>query len=172
MRLRDHVVSSALLGAICYRSPERAVLVLLGGVLIDLDHIAIYGLKTGDWSIAGALHYDSYRNRPAGVGDTRPRYGTLRSWLHRPLLVLPLCWWLAQRLPALRPVALGLSLHLLLDYWQSPLEWRAIARARGRCERCGEPKAWQIRAVIDPATGQRKLSVFCGACLERCDHGL
>ena len=173
MQLRDHVISSALVGAISYRrSPDRALLVLLGGVLIDLDHMAIYGLKTGDWSIVGALHYDRYRNRPAGLGDTRPRYGTLRSWLHRPLLVLPLCWWLAQRLPLLRPVALGLSLHLLLDYWQLPLEWRAIVGARSRCEHCGQPRAWQVGARVDSATGRRQLTVLCVACLDGYEHGL
>jgi hypothetical protein len=172
MRLRDHLLSSALLGAICYmRSPDRALLVLIGGVLIDLDHVAIYGLKTGDWSIAGAIHYDRYRHRPPGLGDTRPRYGTLRSWLHRPLLVLPMIWWLASRLPSLRPVALGLSLHLLLDYWQLPLDWRAILLAGGRCEQCGQAAAWQVRLRADSATGRPRRFAICEACLERQLHG-
>ncbi|PDV99797.1 hypothetical protein [Candidatus Chloroploca asiatica] len=116
MRFRTHLITSLLLGAVCYpRQPVQFASVVVGGTLIDLDHLVIYALRTGDWSIVGALRYDRYRHLPLQPGDHRPRYGFLRSWLHRPLLSLPLCWGLAWRYPALRPVALGVTLHLILD---------------------------------------------------------
>ena len=74
MRLGTHLWTSALAGLVCYpRSPGRAALVLAGGVLIDVDHILLYMLQTGDYSLVGALVYDRYRNHPLRPGDTRPR---------------------------------------------------------------------------------------------------
>jgi len=98
------------------RRPAHAAALVLAGTLIDLDHLLLYALRTGDWSVVGALRYNRYRHYWRQAGDTRPRYGPLRSWLHTPWLVLPPLWSCAAMYPALRPVALGLSLHLLLDH--------------------------------------------------------
>lgn len=138
MRFRSHLLASALTGLALYpRSPRRALALVLAGTLIDVDHLALYVLQTGDWSLSGALHYDRYRHRPGGEGDNRPRYGSLRSPLHEPLLLLPLIWGLASEQAALRPVAYGLSLHLLLDYIEWPRFYLAFLRSGRRCEECG-----------------------------------
>ncbi len=137
MRLRTHLWTSLLTGLLIYpRSPSRVLQLTFAGVALDVDHLLLYALRTGDWSISGALFYDRYRGRAMVAGDTRPRYGPLRSWLHQPLLVLPLAWWQATRYTALRPAAIGLTLHLLLDYVEAPLYWWARWRARQNCEHC------------------------------------
>lgn len=138
MRFRTHLIVSALAGVALYRrAPRRAALLTVAGVAIDFDHMLLYALRSGDWSPAGALRYDRLRGQPIRPGDTRPRYGSLRSIVHRPALTLPLLWLLAWRFPALRPVALGLSLHLALDASPLHADWRVWSRARGHCERCG-----------------------------------
>lgn len=156
MRLGTHLWTSALAGLVCYpRSPGRAALVLAGGVLIDVDHILLYMLQTGDYSLVGALVYDRYRNHPLRPGDTRPRYGSLRSWVHRPpvLFLLLLTAVLSRRL---RPLAIGLSLHLLLDHMYAPLSWPVLWRASGRCELCGTPtRQLRIHHIVHPFDGGR-----------------
>lgn len=145
MNLREHLVYSSVLAASLYpRQPVAAALLIAGGVLIDLDHLALYVCRTGDWSISGALVYNRYRNRLPRHGDNRPRYGSLRSWLHRPLLVLPPLWMLAQRYPWLRPFALGITFHLLLDHLPLPLIWAAYLRSGGQCGHCGSRQSLDI----------------------------
>ncbi|RRR65379.1 MAG: hypothetical protein EI684_23355 [Candidatus Viridilinea halotolerans] len=122
MRLRSHLLLSAALGFTLYpRQPGQVLLVVAAGTLVDVDHLILYGLRSGDWSIVGAWRYDCYRHGLIPPGDHRPRYGSLRSWLHQPLLTLPLLGLLVRRWPGLRPVAYGVALHLLLDqgWWSS-----------------------------------------------------
>jgi hypothetical protein len=138
MRLRTHLIASALAGIAIYpRKPGRAALLALAGVAVDLDHFVLYALRSGDWSPIGALSYDRRRGRPIRPGDTRPRYGSLRSVIHRATLTVPLVWLLARRRPALRPIALGITLHLAMDLPLLHFDWRVWRRARGHCERCG-----------------------------------
>lgn len=139
MRLRTHLLTSALAGiAIHPRAPHRAALFALGGVLVDIDHYVVYALRSGDWSPLGALRYDRRRRHPIRAGDTRPRYGPLRSIVHSAGLTIPLLWLLSRRWPALRPLAAGIVLHLALDTaLPLRLDWRVLRRARGHCERCG-----------------------------------
>ena len=139
MRLRTHLITSALTGIALYpRTPRQAALLTLAGVLIDGDHYLLYALRSGDWSLPGAIRYNRRRNQPIRAGDTRPRYGPLRSILHNATLTVPLAWLLSWRWPALRPLAAGLTLHLALDTaLPLSLDWRVWRRARGRCERCG-----------------------------------
>lgn len=176
MRLRTHLWTSTLAGMALYpRSPAKAALLALAGVAIDLDHLLLYALRTGDWTISGALYYDSYRSRPIRPGDTRPRYGPLRSWLHQPLLVLPLFWLVSRRWPALRPVAEGLTLHLTLDNIEWPCYWQAHRRARRRCEWCGSG-AGRLRVRRLPRSpGQRwrraeAYVALCRSCFDRSFH--
>lgn len=116
MQLHTHLWTSALAALVFYpRQPHYAATLVLSGVFIDLDHLIVYSLRTGDWSITGAVCYDRYRNQRIIPGDTRPRYGVLRSFLHQPLVLLPPVWILAQSQPPLRPAAIGLTLHLVLD---------------------------------------------------------
>ncbi len=138
MHPRTHFWTSALTAAVVYpRSLRRAALLTMAGVLIDADHLILYALKTGDWSITGALRYNRYRNQPLAPGDTRPRYGSLRSLIHHPLLTLPTIWMLAWHLPMLQPIAWGVSLHLILDHVHLPRYWRIHRQAQGRCAWCG-----------------------------------
>jgi hypothetical protein len=138
MRLRTHLIASALAGMTIYsRAPRRAALLVFAGVAVDLDHFLLYALRSGDWSPIGAMRYDRRRGRTIRAGDTQPRYGSLRSVLHRAALTIPLAWLLAWRWPALRPLALGFTLHLALDLSLLNFDWRVWRRARGHCERCG-----------------------------------
>jgi hypothetical protein len=138
MRLRTHLLASALAGIALYpRAPRRAALLALAGVAVDLDHFLLYALRSGDWSPLGALRYDRRRGRRIRPGDTRPRYGSLRSVLHRAALTIPLAWLAAHRRPALRPLAIGVTLHLAMDISLLHFDWRVWRRARGHCERCG-----------------------------------
>ena len=131
MHYRTHLLTSLAAGLALYpRRPAHAAALVLAGTLIDLDHLLLYVLRTGDRSVVGALRYNRYRHYEWQIGDTRPRYGPLRSWLHAPWLVLPPLWSWAATYPALRPVALGLSLHLLLDHYY--LSQRLVAHLRGR----------------------------------------
>jgi hypothetical protein len=166
MRFRTHLLTSALLGLALYpRRPGRAAAVALAGTLVDLDHLLLYGAHTGDWSVAGALRYDRYRHRRRVAGDTRPRYGSLRSWLHAPWLVLPPLWAAAAARPALRPVALGISLHLLLDHWDGPVRL-AVRLRRGRsCERCGR-RGLRLGVYRYGRLGGYRYRVLCHACAE------
>lgn len=138
MRFRTHLFTSVAAGLALYpRSPLRTALVVIGGVAIDVDHFVLYAARSGDWSLLGGLRYDRRRHGRFRRGDTRPRYGQLRSEVHRPLVTLPLVWVLALAWPWLRPVAAGLTLHLLLDVPFQRYDRGVWRRAGGRCERCG-----------------------------------
>jgi 5-methylcytosine-specific restriction endonuclease McrA len=171
MHFRTHLWTSALAAAICYRrSPGRAAALVAAGTLIDIDHLALYALRTGDRSLVGALVYDQYRNHPRRRGDNRPRYGSLRSWLHEPALIPPLLL-AAALLPWLRPVALGLALHQALDHTSIITRMRVAARAGGRCELCGatdRPLAHHpIVHPFDGGRGMQNLVALCEPCRRR-----
>lgn len=166
MRFRTHLLSSLAVGLALYpRRPARVAALVAAGTLIDLDHLLLYGLRTGDWSVVGALRYDRYRHRRARPGDARPRYGPLRSWLHEPLLMLPACLSAAAGRPALWPLALGLSLHLLLDYagWAARMGERL--RSGGVCRSCrrGGGRIYVMRVEGRGCAAYRAL---CRACAE------
>ena len=153
MHPRTHLWTSALAAALVYpRHPLRAALATASGVLIDLDHLALYQLRTGDHSLSGALVYNRYRNRPQHRGDNRPRYGPLRSWLHEPAVLPPLLV-LAYHLPLLRPIALGMCVHLMLDHWHMATAMRVGLRARGRCELCEQRRPLRNHFVRHPLDG-------------------
>lgn len=169
MRPTTHLATSVLLALAVYpRRPREAALLVAAGVLIDVDHLVMYGLNTGDWSVSGALVYNRYRSRALLPGDARPRYGTLRSWIHRPLLMAPLLGWLALRCAPLRPALYGILAHLLLDHIAAPREWLAWWRAGRRCIRCGRR---QRLVVVRLRSGQpadrpaaTPFTVLCKAC--------
>ncbi|MGQ9613073.1 MAG: hypothetical protein ACUVSL_08430 [Chloroflexus sp.] len=165
MNLQEHLITSTLLAVSLYpRQPLAAALVIAGGVLVDLDHLALYISRTGDWSISGALHYNRYRHRFPQPGDSRPRYGSLRSRLHHPLIVLPPLWALAQRLPWVRPLAAGVTLHLLLDHIALPFVWNVYLRAGGRCVRCGSRRKVSVYLRPNGQHQQWQWTVLCQRC--------
>lgn len=176
MRFHTHLLASALLGALVYRrSPVKAGLVAIAGVAIDLDHYALYASRSGDMSLLGALRYDRRRGGRPRPGDTRPRYGSLRSAAHRAPLTLPLVWAGARVAPQLlAPVALGLTLHLAMDTpWAMLLDYRIWARSRGRCEQCGSrSRRPRVCHVVLPKRGGDRWAasnraVLCELCLKR-----
>ncbi|GAB4447514.1 MAG: hypothetical protein OHK0015_51660 [Chloroflexi bacterium OHK40] len=166
MRFRTHLLASFAVGlALFPQRPLRLAATVAAGTLIDLDHLLLYGLHTGDWSIVGALRYDRYRHRGAEAGDSRPRYGSLRSWLHEPALLLPLAA-LAGARPAMRPLAAGLGLHLLLDHYDWPWRVRARLRAGGVCGVCGR-RGRRLRVSRSGPPGAWRYQARCAACSER-----
>jgi hypothetical protein len=113
MHFRSHLAVAAAVGLALYpRHPRRAALTALSGVILDVDHALLYAMRSGDWSIDGALEYERRRHTRIRPGDTRPRYGSLRSIAHQRWLTLPVLWLLALAWPGLRPVATGLTTHL------------------------------------------------------------
>jgi len=155
MRLRTHIITSAVLGAALYpREPRRAALLALGGVLLDVDHYLLYALRSGDWNPLGAWRYNGWRHMPRSTTDTRRRYGALRSIFHRPWLTLPLIWSISARWAAMRPAAIGITLHLALDFPFLQLDRRAWRRAGARCERCGaHAQKRRIVYILPPRYG-------------------
>lgn len=138
MKLRSHLIASAVAGVALYpRRPLSALLTLIAGVAVDFDHILLYALRSGDWNPLGARAYDRRRHGRTRRGDTRPRYGSLRSPIHRPLLSLPIIWLLALAFPRLRPLAAGATLHLAMDTPYQRYNRTVWERAGFRCERCG-----------------------------------
>ncbi|HEU5013340.1 MAG TPA: hypothetical protein VFT66_12450 [Roseiflexaceae bacterium] len=139
MRFRAHLLAAAAAGLALYpRSPGKAALVTVAGCILDADHYVLYALRSGDWNPLGALRYNRLRARRIRPGDTRPRYGPLRSMLHRKRLTIPLLWLASGLRPSLQPFAVGVTLHLLLDTpFTLMLDWRVWRRAHGRCEQCG-----------------------------------
>lgn len=171
VRFRNHLLAAAATGlALFPRSPLRAALTTLGGVALDIDHFLLYALRSGDWNPVGALRYDRRRHRPPRRGDTRPRYGTLRSAAHEPRVTLPLIWLAAILWSPLRPLAVGLTVHLALDVHLPRFNWRVYRRAQGRCERCGIAGVpLEVYYLVDPRRGGRRWSaqncaLWCAAC--------
>lgn len=172
MHFRSHLLASTLAGIALYpRSPRRAALVALSGVLIDVDHYVLYALRSGDWNPVGALRYYKRRSQPFRPGDTRPRYGPLRSIAHHAPLTIPLLWLLAWGWPRLRPLAVGVTLHLAMDQpWTYMLDWRVWRRARGRCERCGaRDRHLDVYHIVPTSYGGdfwalENRAAWCGPC--------
>lgn len=172
MRFRTHLLSSLALGLALYpRRPARLAALVAAGTLVDVDHLVMYALRTGDWSVVGALRYERYRHRGMGAGDNRPRYGSLRSWLHQPLPVLAAAWAGVARERRLWPIALGLSLHLLLDFADWPNHYRAKLRAGGVCQGCRR-RGLRLHATRRGRQGSYTYRALCAACLERAARGL
>lgn len=138
MRLGTHLWTSVVTGIALYpRAPHKAALLALAGVLVDVDHYVLYALRSGEWNPVEALRYNQRRAFPPRTGETRPRYGPLRSLIHRPWLTLPLVWLISVIWPPFRPIAQGILLHLALDTdLHLRLDWRVWRRAQGRCEGC------------------------------------
>ena len=171
MRLRAHVLTSALLATALYRrAPRDAALLLIGGVGLDVDHYLLYALRSGDWSPRRAWRHDSQRHAPLHPGERRRSYGPLRSPFHDARLTLPLAWLLSWRWPALRPIAIGVTLHLALDFPFLRLDWRVWRRAQGRCENCGRSDVpLDIHYLVMPRHGGARWSIdnraaWCRAC--------
>ena len=116
--------------------------------------------------MSGVWRFARYRWRERTPGDTLPRYETLRTRLHQPLIVLPILWWLARRGDVWRGLAIGVSLHLLMDYLEWPRAAAAVWRAGGSCPRCGRRRRLEPLWVRD---GSRRghWTATCRPCREQ-----
>ncbi len=171
MRLHIHILSSLAAGVTLYRhAPARAALLMLGGVGLDADHYLLYALRSGNWNPLTAWRYDRWRHTARTPSDTRPRYGALRSIFHHAQLTLPIVWGLQGRWPVLRPLAIGVTLHLALDLPFLRFDWRVWRRAAGRCERCGRTdRRRDVIYVVPPRNGGARWAlanraVWCRPC--------
>ena len=132
--LASAVLAGAALRAAGWSWPALASFAA-GAVLIDVDHYLSYAWCTGDFSLWRAYRYHRARvPRPESVRLTfRWRLPPLVE-RGRPLHMPPALAGLAlaaARVPRLRPLALGVALHRVLDYlWESC--WAAQPNAKGR----------------------------------------
>ncbi len=55
VRLRTHLVASALAGHPALPARAAAPCCTFAGVAVDLDHYLLYALRSGDWNPFGAL---------------------------------------------------------------------------------------------------------------------
>jgi len=168
MRFRSHLLAAAAVGLALYpRAPWRAALTILSGVALDTDHFLLYALRSGDWNPVGALRYDRWRHHPPRRGDTRPRYGSLRSVAHEPQITLPLVWLAALLWSPLRPVAVGLTVHLALDLHLPHYDWRIrlgrVAGASGAVSLACRSKFTRSSIRDTAADAGRRTTMLSGA---------
>jgi hypothetical protein len=132
VRVRDHIAISTAAAAVLRPWLGRRVLGLwAGGVLIDADHYLWFCRHERRLSLAAAVRFFNAGRAPA-VPATRA--------LHRPVAVLPLLVvGLVRR--RLRPLALGIGMHVALDAAHTArmdaARLAALERDRLSCQTCG-----------------------------------
>jgi hypothetical protein len=162
MKPRAHLIASAAVGAMLYqRQPWKAVLVTLGGVLIDVDHYLLFALRSGDWNPYSSVRYNHYRHNHPWRGDHRPRFGSLRSLLHQRAFGFSIAALIAWYAPKLRPLAWALALHLLMDIPRHHFDWQTWQRMRGRCAGCGAAglRLGVFRLALPHPTEQNRVDI-------------
>jgi hypothetical protein len=166
MRVRDHLVVSTLGAALlAHRAGRAAVGLWAGGVLIDADHYFWFCLSHHTVSTRRAIRFFNDAHPPQHAG-TRA--------LHSPG-ALALAGGLALRRARLRPVALGMGMHVLLDACHETRMKRARAAALRRddfaCQACGSragdvgTHVWHQPRLM-PSYATRNLVSLCPSCHE------
>jgi hypothetical protein len=166
MRVRDHVAISTLGTALV--SPwagRRALGLWVGGVLIDADHYIWYCLRQRGLSLRRAARYFN--------GPQPQRHPTTRA-LHSPV-VLAAGLALALRRRKLRPIVVGMSMHVLLDVGydarMDAARAAALARDNHVCRACGvrgadiETHLWRQPRLM-PSYAPDNLVSLCASCHE------
>lgn len=167
MRVRDHVAIATAAAALARRwGPRRAAALWAGSVLIDADHYAWYCLRERRVSPLAAVR--------AFNGAHGPQHRATRA-MHSPLALAGVAV-LAARRPWLRPVALGMGLHVGLDSCHQAALARARAAALARdsfaCTECGA-RTPGVRAHVRrqppvlPSYAPRNLVSLCEPCHEQ-----
>jgi hypothetical protein len=142
-----------------------------GGVLIDVDHYLWFWRHERRLSLAAAVRFFNAGRAPA-VPATRV--------LHHPAAVLALlALGLSRR--RLRPLALGVGLHVALDasHEMRMQEARiaALARDGSACRECGARKGgvgthlWR-QPLLLPSYDAENLISLCDRCHQRVHHAL
>jgi hypothetical protein len=164
VRVRDHIFLSTTAAALLAPTLGlRAVGVWAGGVLIDVDHYLWFCVRHHDLSVAAAMRFFDGAHPP----QTRPT-----RILHHPMTVLSVLI-VASRQRWLRPLAIGMSLHVGLDkqYERRMKRARAQALERDRfsCQACGA-RTTQIdthlfhQPPVLPSYRSRNLVSLCPPC--------
>lgn len=164
MRVRDHVLLSSLGAVLSIPWLDRRVVGLwAGGVLIDADHYLWFCLRQRRCSPVAAVRFFNQAAPPQDSG-TRA--------LHTPVALLG-ALVLGARTRRLRPVAVGMALHVALDAHHELRMDRARAATLERdefaCRGCGVQAAslgthlWHQPWLL-PDYSPRNLVALCGRC--------
>jgi hypothetical protein len=163
MRVRDHVAISSAGAALLYPVVGRAV---VGGwvasILIDADHYLWFCLKHRSVNPAAAMRFF---NQPEAPQDAETRI------LHNPL-ALSIAIMLAARRRNVLPVAIGMTLHVALDWYHEmrmdATRNAALERDGFRCQSCGAngPVVTHVTCQprLLPSYRVANLVVLCPAC--------
>ena len=172
MRVRDHILFStagaALLAPRLGLDGFDAAVLWAGGVLIDLDHYVWFCIRHRHLSPGAATRFFN--------GADPPQTAATRA-LHHPITIAA-ALALATRQRGLRPLAVGMTLHVGLDAHHEARMNRARAKALARdsfsCQACGG-RAPQVERVdthlfrqpwVLPDYRTRNLVSLCSPCHE------
>jgi hypothetical protein len=171
MRVRDHIVISTAAAALLRPWFGRRVLGLwAGGVLIDADHYLWFCRDQRRLSPAAAVRFFNEGHAPE-IPATRV--------LHRSGALVPL---LLLGLPRrrLRPVALGIGMHVALDATHRArmrtARLAALERDGSSCQSCGArvvPVGTHLRRQpwLLPSYDVENLISLCDPCHQRAHNG-
>jgi hypothetical protein len=166
VRVRDHILLSTAAAALLAPSLGLdAAGFWAGGVLVDVDHYLWFCISHRHLSPRAAARFFNGAH-PAQASATRA--------LHHPLGVAAVLA-LAVRRQQVRPLALGLSLHVGLDARHEArmnrARAKALARDRHSCRACGVQTPHVGTHLVRqpwllPDYGTRNVVSLCGRCHE------
>jgi hypothetical protein len=112
MTLTQHLVVTGIAAAALAPGSSAGELLLFcsGGVLIDVDHLIFYAVRTGKWDIPGMFRY--FREEIDPYLDRIPYLGVCIFHTAECFLAVALA---ALFFPPCRYLLAGMILHLLLD---------------------------------------------------------
>jgi hypothetical protein len=164
MRVRDHIALSTATAAIVRPWLGRGVLGLwAGSVLIDADHYLWFSMRQGRANPLAAMRFFSDANPP--------QHPATRA-LHTPVALAAFAL-LGVRQPRLRPIALGMGLHVALDAHHearmNQARVAALRRDRFSCRACGTRAAHvgthlSHQPWLLPSYRTENLISLCGSC--------
>ena len=166
MRVRDHIAVATVGAAALAPWVGRSVVALwAGSVLIDADHYLWYCVSHHTVSTRRAVRFFNEAHPPQHAG-TRALHTTG---------ALAVAGGLALRRPRLRPVVLGMGLHVLLDRSHEMRMRSARATALRRddfaCQACGvrggdvATHVWRQPPLM-PSYAARNFVSLCPSCHE------
>lgn len=166
MRVRDHVLISTAGAVLAAPFIGRGALNLwAGGVLIDADHYVWFCLRQRRLNPLAAVNF---------FNQARPPQHPATRALHAPATLAAVVL-LGLRRRQLRPIALGMGLHVALDAHHIAHMDRARAAALARdgysCQVCGtaappiDAHVWRQPGLL-PSYRARNLISLCGRCHE------
>jgi hypothetical protein len=166
VRVRDHILlSTAGAALLSPRLGAGAAGLWAGGVLVDVDHYVWFCIRHHRLSPCAAAQF---------FNAAEPPQTSATRVLHHPMTLLATAG-LAVRRRALRPLALGMTLHVGLDIHHEVhmkrARSRALARDRCSCQACGTQTCQVGTHVFTqpwllPSYGAQNVISLCSACHE------